>query len=271
MDSSFYREAINNLGDASNLYTRAGFKGASEYAKATQRLFEAYLQIDNASKEMDPQKKAQGYTMAERLLEFSARSFKNADYHDKSEEINRILGNIRDEKEIAMSLGGLIATTSVMTPSDVYPVPMPTEEEAVGLEKFEDAELEAQLIIDRYDYRVGETIDIELEIMNTGKGTAYLIKIEDIIPEGLRLRSRPRASRIEGRHINLRNKALPSHKFEEYILSYTPMRKGVYSIEPKIIFLDETDELESHEVDALTITVKELGIRDWLRGPKRRA
>jgi hypothetical protein len=49
-----------------------------------------------------------------------------------------------------------------------------------------------------------------------------------------------------------------------------PMRKGVYSIEPKIIFLDETDELESHEVDTLRITVKELGIRDWLRGPKRR-
>ena len=48
------------------------------------------------------------------------------------------------------------------------------------------------------------------------------------------------------------------------------MKKGVYTLKPRIVYLDETDELEYHEVNATKFTIKEFGIRDWLKGPKRK-
>jgi hypothetical protein len=51
---------------ASKYYVKAGFQGASECAKATGLLFEAYVHMDAAKGEKDPEKKSKLYAMAER-------------------------------------------------------------------------------------------------------------------------------------------------------------------------------------------------------------
>ena len=89
-DPQFFTQTIQNLTRAADQYVRAGFTRASEYSKATQRLFEAYHYMDQASLEMDPDKKNKIYTMVERLLGFSITSFTNSGYSHKSEEISRI-------------------------------------------------------------------------------------------------------------------------------------------------------------------------------------
>jgi len=269
-DSDQINKAIQHLGNAANLYRRAGYGSASEYSIATQRFFQAYLYMDNAGFEIDQSKKANLYAMAEKLFESSAKSYLKADYEEKSNEVTSILEGVKVERELAISLGDMLSTTTINPPADSYPVPMPTAEDAVGLEKFESAEIQATLIIGKNEFKVGERLELELEIYNTGKGGAQLLKVEDIFPDEFSINKVPINFRVEGKHLNLRKTALSPQNNEDVRLEITPFEKGVFTIEPRIIYVDESDELASYKVEAIEITVKELGIADWFRGPRRR-
>ncbi|MEJ2242258.1 MAG: hypothetical protein P8Y18_08960 [Candidatus Bathyarchaeota archaeon] len=62
---------------ASTNYLKAGFKTASEYAKATQRLFDAYLFMNQAEIEADQEKRVKHYQMAENLLQIAGDASSN--------------------------------------------------------------------------------------------------------------------------------------------------------------------------------------------------
>jgi len=52
----------------------------------------------------------------------------------------------------------------------------------------------------------------------------------------------------------------------EIKLMLKPRKKGKFFLTPKIQFMDETGKYKSCEPERLAVTVKELGIRGWLRG-----
>ena len=58
-DAALHTVAVQHLESAAKYYAKAGFQSASEYAKATGLLFDAYVHMDNAKKEKDPEKKGQ--------------------------------------------------------------------------------------------------------------------------------------------------------------------------------------------------------------------
>ena len=74
-------------------YQQAGFKSASEYAMATQRLFDAYIFMNQAEGEVDPEKRAKQYQMAENLLQIAAGSFMKAKQPEKTTQVQGILSN----------------------------------------------------------------------------------------------------------------------------------------------------------------------------------
>ena len=47
-----------------------------------------------------------------------------------------------------------------------------------------------------------------------------------------------------------------------------PANKGAYTLKPRVMYLDETGKYRSHEPEPVTITVKELGIKGWIKGEK---
>jgi uncharacterized repeat protein (TIGR01451 family) len=268
-DQVHYSEARKHLVSAANLYVRAGFNGASEYAKATQRFFDAHVYMEKAGIELDPQEKARYYMMTERLLESSARSYLAANYPEKSKEVERLLGRVREEREMASSLSEVLLTPMLVSPAESFTVPMPTREQAVGLERFENADMETNLILGKREIRIGEEIDLEIEMTNTGKVPAQLMMVEDMIPEGFSVVSAPDFCRIEGSSINLKRRALPPLKMEEVKLVMKPREKGDFHLKPKILYFDENGNFNTHEPELVTIIVKELGISGWLRGPRR--
>ena len=67
-----HAKAKGYMKNASMNYVQAGFKNAAEYAKATQRLFDAYLTMNNAEVEADQEKRAKQYQIAENLLQIAA-------------------------------------------------------------------------------------------------------------------------------------------------------------------------------------------------------
>jgi exonuclease VII small subunit len=264
-DPVLYSAAKQNLESAMNYYLKADFKMASEYAKATGLLLDAYLYMSNASRESEPGKKAKLYIITERVLQASAGSYVNADNSAKSEQVQRLLANVREERELALSLNEVLQAPLIPSTTP-FPSPTPTYEQAVGLERLEHAQVQENLIASKKELRVGEILDLEIELVNPGRATAVLDKIEEAFPESFGLATKPESYRVEGHSINMKGRRLDPLKAEEVKFSVKPKHKGSFTVRPRILYLDENGKAKSHEPEPLTITVKELGIKGWITG-----
>jgi tetratricopeptide (TPR) repeat protein len=267
-DRVMYRTAVQHLASASNYYIRADFQNASEYAKATKLLFDAYAYMDDAERESDPNEKTRFYAMVEKVLQTSAGSFTKAEHPEKREQVLRLLDKARDEKELAASLTEVMHAPSIVSATRVLTAPTPTHEEAVGSERFEHADIQANLIVHSKEVKIGESFSLELEFVNAGKAPALLIRVNEAIPEGFDLVEKPETCRVEDSYINMKGRRLDSLKAEELKLVFRPKVQGTFCFKPTILYLDENGKYKSHEPESVTIIVKELGVKGWLKGER---
>ena len=267
-DATLHQIAEQHLESAANYYVRAGFQNASEYSKAMEHLFDAYLYMDDAKREKDPEKKARLYTMAEKILQTSAGSFMKAEHPEKREQVSRLLDKTREEKELALSLSEVLHAPSIVSTTTAFTAPTPNQENAVGLERFENADVQARLIIRQKEVKVGEPFSLEIELVNAGKGPALLIKVNEVIPEGFELGEKPETCRVEDSYIDMKGKRIGPLKTEELRLVLKPKVQGTFALKPTILYLDENGKYKSHQAEPVTITVKELGIKGWLKGER---
>jgi len=267
-DTTLQTVAMKNLEIAAKYYVKAGFQSASEYAKATGLLFDAYVHMDNAKEEKDPEKRTKLYLVAEKVLQTSANSFMKAEHPEKREQVLRLLEKVREEKELAISIAEVLHTSPIVSTTTSFAAPTPTSEEAVGSERFEHADIQANLIIRERELRVGENLDLEIELVNAGKGPALLTKITEIIPQGFELTEKPEKYRVEDSYINMKGRRLDPLKTEEVRLVLKSKAQGTFPLKPRILYLDEGGKYKTHELESATITVKELGIKGWLKGER---
>jgi hypothetical protein len=47
-----------------------------------------------------------------------------------------------------------------------------------------------------------------------------------------------------------------------------PKTQGEFHLKPKILYIDENGKYKSYEPEPVTIIVKELGIKGWLKGDR---
>jgi hypothetical protein len=267
-DTTMHTAAVHHLESAATYYVKAGFPKASEYAKATELLFDAYAQMDNAKEERDSEKKARLYAMAEKVLQSCAGAYMKAEHPEKSEQVQTLLEKVREERELATSLTEVLHAPTIVSTTAAFTTPSPTKEEAVGLERLEHADVQANIITRQKELKVGEDLDLEIELVNAGKGPAVLIKVTEVIPEGFDLSQKPEAYRVEDTYLNMKGKRLDSLKTEDVKLVLKPKVQGVFPLKPKILYLDENGKYKTHEPEPVTITVKELGIKGWLKGER---
>jgi tetratricopeptide (TPR) repeat protein len=267
-DATMHTAAVKHLESAANYYAKAGFQNASEYAKATGLIFDAYSQMDNAKEERDLEKKAKLYMMAEKILQTSAGSFMKAEHPEKREQVLRLLEKVREEKELVLSIAEVLHTPSIVSTTTSFNAPTPTSEKAVGSERFEHADVQASLIVREKELKIGEKLSIELELVNAGKVSALLTKVTGIIPEGFEVAEKSETCRVEDSYINLKGKRLDPLKTEEVKLVLKPTVQGTFSLKPTVFYLDENGKYKSHEPEPVMIVVRELGIKSWLKGER---
>ncbi len=265
-DATLYATTTQYLESAAKYYIKAGFQSASEYTKATRLLFDAYIHMGNAQKEIDPEKKTKLYEMAEKLLQSSAGSFMKAEHPEKREQALGLLKKVKEERKIALSLSEVLHPPTIISTTNAFNTPTPTQEEAVGLERFEHADIQANLIVAKKEIRVGEFLNVEVELVNAGKGPAVLIKLAEVIPAGFDLTEKPEMYRVEDNYLNMKGKRLDSLKTEEVRLVLKPKVQGVFQLRPKILYLDDDGKCKSNEPKPIEIIVRELGIKGWLKG-----
>ncbi len=258
--------ATQHLESASNYYLKGGFDQASEYAKATELLLDSYGQMDNAKRERNPSKKAKLFMMAEKILQESADAYQNADYFGKREEVLKLLEKVQKERELAVSLTELLHSPALLSSTKAFITPTPTYEKAVGLERLEHADVRARLIARKKDLKVGEEFNLEIEMVNAGRGPAQLVKVEELVPKEFDVSEQPELYRIESNFLNMKGRQLDPLKTEEVKIILKPKNQGRFILKPRILFLDEGGKYRSHEPEPIEVTVKELGISGWLKG-----
>ncbi len=267
-DEPLHKVAIQHLESAAKYYVKAGFQSASEYAKATGLLFDAYVHMNNAKEEKDPENKTRLYAIAEKVLQTSAGSFMKAEHPEKREQVLRLLEKVREERELAMSIAEVLHTPSIVSTTTSFAAPAPTGESAVGSARFESADIQANLIVRQRELKIGEDLKIEIELVNAGRRPAVLIKLAEIIPEGFELIDKPETYRVEDSYLNMKGKRLDALKPEEIKITLKPKNQGVFQLKPRISYLDENGKYRFYEPEPVSITVKELGIKGWLKGER---
>jgi uncharacterized repeat protein (TIGR01451 family) len=266
-NKAMHLATMQHLQSATNYYQKAGLENVAEYARATGLLFDAYVHMDNAKKEMDPEKKTRLYRMAEVILQASAGSYMKAGYVGKREQVVELLEKVKEERELAIALTEVLHAPTVVS-SATFPAPIPTYENAVGLERFDHAEIRANIVTSQKELRVGENLNLDIELVNAGKGPALLVKITDAIPRGFEIIERPETYRVEDGYLSMRGKRLDPMKTEEVRLVAKAKAQGTFPLRPKILYLDENGKYKTHEPEPIAITVKELGIKGWLKGER---
>src|SRR5438132_2343519 len=251
---SDYQLAMQRLESASACYTTAGFHSASEHAKATKRLLEAHTYLSTANTERNQEKKVQIYSAAERLLKASADSFAESGQVAKKEHITRLLDKVREERELAISLSAALATSFGM-PSVVFPSSTSQTEEVVGVGKLQGAFVVANVFSSPTNLRLGELVNLKIELANAGMNTAQLVKVERIVPEGFDLVEKPKELLLEERHLILTGQRLEPSKSEELSLVIKPKVEGSLAINPRVLYLDENGKGRVHEPDPIEILV----------------
>jgi KaiC/GvpD/RAD55 family RecA-like ATPase len=244
-----------HLESATSYYLKAGYESASLWTSATETLFDAYTYMLNAEMEFDPDRKMKAYILAEKCLERSAQFYETAGYIGKRDEVLKIYGKVKEKREFALTLGELLTVPSEASSTSLIPAPPMTKEESVGVSKFENAFVQANLFAHKTEATVCENWDLGLQFVNVGKNPALLIRIEEIIPDGLDLIDEPEVYRLEDSGLDMKGKRLDPLKTEELRFTVRAFKKGMFEIKPRIIYLDEAGHQMSCEPEPITINI----------------
>jgi hypothetical protein len=257
-EESLYLSATQHIESAANYYVRAGFKVASEYAVATQRLLDAYVYMTNANKEPDPTKKTKYFVAAEKLLQTSIGAYLKAKHPAKSKQVQRLLEKIREERVLATSLGQILDVPTIISSTASFLIPTPSEEAAVGLERFESGNIEATVVAPTKKTSVGDDFNVAIQISNVSNQSILLDKIGGLLQRGLSLITKPGYCDFENFHLRMNGRRLGPLKTEEIPLVMKGSRRGAYRITPKIQYVDETGRHSVSELKPLTIDIAQV-------------
>ncbi len=255
------------LVSAANYYLKAGFENASLWTNATEVLFDAYNFMSNAEIEVDPEKRMKTYLVTERCLKQSAELYETAGYIGRRDEVSHILKRVKEKREFALSLGELLAAPSDASSTTLIAAPSLIVEEPVGIMKFKNELLQTNLIARKRELVAGEKFDLEIHLANLGKGTAFLTKLEGLIPEGFELVEEPEKCVATDGVLEFRGRRIAPLDSLEIRLALRAKTKGHFVFSSKILYMNEASETKSHELESLVVNVKGTGIREWLRGP----
>jgi hypothetical protein len=206
--------------------------------------------------------------VAETVLQTTAGYFMKAEHPEKREQVLGLLDKVKQERELAVSLTQVLHAPSIVATTTSFATPVPTRGEAVGSERFEHANVQANMIVRQKELDVSENLDLELDLINAGKNPALLVKVAEIVPEGFELKEKPENYRLEDSFLNMKGKRLDPLKTEEVRLILKPKSQGTFSLRPTILYLDENGKYKSHEPEPVVIKVRELGIKGWLKGER---
>jgi KaiC/GvpD/RAD55 family RecA-like ATPase len=252
-----YRETKKHMDSAASYYLRAGYATFSDYANATQRLFDAYVFIDKAKSETDPSREAKFFVMAEKVLQVSVDSYAKAKYQEKADQVKRLLQKVKEEKELALSLSDVFHAPAVTSSAGNFTMLNPSHEIAVGLDRFEHADIQMKIVQEAEKISVGDDINVKLQFVNVGKEAVLLVRIENVLPADFQLIEKPDNFSFENMQLVSMGKRIDPLATEEIALTMRPFKSGAFEVQPRIICAAETGDQLSFTAEPITFSVSD--------------
>ncbi|MDA4127063.1 MAG: hypothetical protein OK452_07650 [Thaumarchaeota archaeon] len=265
-DQETFTKAKSYVDQAARLYDKRNFEREATWAKASGRMLDAYSYITLAETEADPEKKARFYMMSEKVIQLAADLYEKAGLTGKRNETLKMMENIKEEKQLSISLTGILRDPTLTVSTSSFRGPASSFEMPTGAETLDVASLHASLFLSKEHVNLREQFEMEVEVVNTGTTPAMLIKVEDLFPDVLEVSSKPDQYRLVKNTLDLKGTRLAPMKSEEFKVSFRPKEKGLFSVKPRIVFVDSQGKLRTSETEPVTISVTEMGIGGWLRG-----
>jgi Soluble NSF attachment protein, SNAP len=265
-DKNDFSQAKQFLASAANYYSKAGFEHASLWTSATEILFDAYNYMLTAEVDTDPEKRMKTYLLAEKCLERSGGFYEAAGYIGKRDLVFKTLEKVKEKRKFVLSLGELLAVPVDASSTSFISAPGMTVEQPVGLQRFRGAFMQANLIVPKREVVAGEKLPLEIHVANLGRAPAFLMEVKGIVPEEFDLIEKPDKCAVSDGSFTMKGRKLGALETDEMKLVLKAKKKGVSVFTPRIEYMDESGTNKSFELEKVTIDVKELGIRGWLKG-----
>jgi KaiC/GvpD/RAD55 family RecA-like ATPase len=119
------------------------------------------------------------------------------------------------------------------------------------------ADVQALIVQQESEIQVGEDVTFEIQIENVGRKVVSLRKIENLIPIGFQLVSKPETSSLVDRHLIIKENHLAPGEKLEIKIGFKPFSKGIFEIKPRIVIFDGDKNERVIKPDSKTYNVSE--------------
>ncbi len=265
-DVQFYAKVKTQLEAATEYYQEGGLKKAASWTRGTQRLFDSLLYLADAESEGDPKKKTEYYHIAEKHLERAAALYGKAGFPSKKDEALGFLRRAREDRDLLLVSLETLGQMPGASGDAIAPAAL-AGAQALGLERFEEANVIGNLTVQEKDVHVGSDFVFEVELANVGTAPATLVRLENVVPDSFEILREMNPYRWEDGSIDLGGKRLGHLKMHEMRIILRPVAKGAFELRPRVFFADDKGNYRWHNFGPVELTVGELGLSGWLRGP----
>lgn len=238
-DPAFHEKATRELELAHESYLQAGFRTAAHHANARKLLLNASFLLSTARRESRVEKRNELYSMSKTLLDESAVEFRKAQQPLGKEQALRLLATTQTEAQGSPLFNDTIRELTQPLTNPVFYTRPQGIERPVGLERFERADIETNLVRLATSLESHGSFEFEIGISNIGRQPIKLLRVEDATPEGADLVEFPDNWKQEGNSLAHSSLLLAPTKSEKLRLVIRPRNIGLLSVRPKIVFIDE--------------------------------
>jgi hypothetical protein len=257
-DPILYPQTKIYLESALDSYIEAGMSRAAMWTRATERMFDGLVYQAGAERERDASAKFRDYSLSVRSFQAAVRLFEEAGYAGKTVQASRYLLHAREQTEViaASSPADALDGSIVLQGAEAQIAPGLTADQPAGMQGFEGANLQVQLVADRSEITLGESVALLIEVVSAGRLPALLVKVSGLRLEGLEAEAVGEKHRVDDAGA-VAMKGLRMEPFETFTMNLRlkPTVPGDFTLRPRIFFLDENDRYRTTQPRSVSFSV----------------
>jgi tetratricopeptide (TPR) repeat protein len=122
-------------------------------------------------------------------------------------------------------------------------------------DKFLRVHLLANLMTKR-EVVVGEKVEMRLDLVNVARTSGSIIKVEDVLSDGFKVTALPSYCCLRNEDIELGKKVIEAFEVQTIKLCFKATKTGVFSLNPKILYVDDLGKTKTCKSNSIRINVK---------------
>jgi hypothetical protein len=259
-DPDAYEKAKNHMEAARSGYSEAELHRNAVWTEAAMSILDSRLYLFKGEKSGNPAERAKFYGMTERSLKFALSLAEKAGYKPRMILVEKELSRVRRKTKVAEDLAQMLTAPPIMGAGNL--VQAQRSEEAKGITAFEGVNLQGQL---RHEgqVEVGGTLDVQLDVFNSGSRPASLLRVDEMAPDGLQLVSVQEPYLIEGTGLDTRERLIQPLRIQSFRVRLRAEDAGGKTLSPKLVYRDELGRVRTEPLLSTIIRVLPVSIFEF--------